>query len=731
MTLRRRALLLSVFALAAAPARATDEGTVDFRAKNYRSDLEKKLTTAEGDVQVKFDGQIVEGDHVEIDGLQGRVRAKGNVRYVRGDLEIRGETADVDVRTGLGVFRNGVLRVGKSLIVEGKELEHYEKDRYRAIKAKISLCQDCPQSWSVTGSTVNVEFEGFATVEHALVQVRDTPLAYFPVIVFPVKTQRQSGFLFPSYAYQNYMGGEFRQPYFWAINPASDATIRYDYLSRGGQRMATEYRYEYSDRSWFHGIGSLLRSPREVRDLKGLESVRWGYSFDQRWQVTSRLTQRFRGELASDRFYTEHFPEDFASTHLPTLRNEASLAWQDGFFFAYGTMRLHQDNLPRNPDRAALINGASDPELYTGRGMIQSLPDTGFSLPATRLWGPILGSGDFRYLSLRRSGPSIDPDTGWIRTGDRGTLKLRVHAPLHPLSVLKWEPTVEAQADSYAFQSLSASRAAFRGRLVVDQRLSGDIFRVYQTDLGELRAIKHSITPVVRWSYSPPDARTRHPFFDGNQQADAPQFDLFDPKFDTATTQFGTFSEEQRLRHHHLMTYGVESRLVGRYGLTSKSYEEFLGVTLNRDFDLLASDWGDIRLNAFGAYGPLRLSTEITINTSGPSGPTANLRNEFAYRNTNFYGVLSQQLSPGVETYGVGTELRFLRPWSVSAAGTYSAVTKRPQTQAYTLGFDGGASKCFFLSLAFANDPGDPTQIRFSKVMAGFLVTDDLKAATF
>jgi hypothetical protein len=727
-------VLASVFAPTALAQPAPD-GTVDFRAKDYRSDLETKTTIGEGDVRVAFDSQVVEADRVEIDGRAGRVRARGNVRYTKGPLEIRGRVADVDVKTGFGTFDDATLRVGTSVFVEGKILEHYAKDRYRARQGKISICQDCPQSWSVTGSLIDVENEGFATVDHALVQLRDNPVLYLPVFAFPVKTRRQSGFLFPTYVYQVDMGSQLRQPYFWAINPASDATLRYDYLSKGGQRAWTEYRYAYSDRSWARLRGSVIRSPREVRYVRDLESARWGYSIDQRWQLSPQWTQRFQGELASDRYYTQHFPEDFSGRGLPTLRHSTSIAWQDGKLFGYGTLRMLQDNFPRDPDGAAAAAGAADPRIYTGYGMIHNLPDAGLSLPATRLWGPILGSGDFRYLSFRRSGPSIDPDTGWIRTGDRGTLRLRANAPQNVFSLMKWEPSIETQMDAYAFQSPVPSRAAFRGRVIFDQRLSGDVFRVYKTDIGELKAIRHSVTPVVRWSYSPRDARTRHPFFDSVVQSDAPQFDLFDPQFSTAVTEFSTFNEEQRLGHHHLMTFGLESRVVGRYGETNRRIEEFLSAGVNRDFNLLTNRWGNIRINAVGAYSGFRLSTELTLNTRELDGRgilTANLRNDFSYENSNVRTVLLQIISPGVETYGVGGELRFLRPWTVAGLASYSAVTKRPVDQNYVLGFDGGASKCFYLQVTFANDRGDPdtTKVRFTNVAFGLRIADDLKASS-
>lgn len=743
MLRRRLALLASLLATATAlGAVASGRDSIEFYAKDYRSDLDKKLTIGDGNVRVVIDGQIIESDHIEIDGIHGRARARGNVRYVKGPLEIRGKEADVDVKTGFGEFRDAVLRVGKSLVVEGRTLDHYEAERYRAKQGKISLCQDCPQAWSVTGSVIDVENEGFATVQHALIQVRDNPVSYLPVIAFPVKTRRQSGFLFPTFVNQYFMGAELRQPYFWAINPASDATLRYDYLTAGGQRAWAEYRYAISDRTWMHGHASIVKSPSSLRnnEISGLEAMRWGYSFDQRWQISREWTQRFHGELASDRYYSDHFPEDFRSWHLPSLRDELSLSWQDGLFFGYGTLRVHEDNLSRNPGLAATVANEPVPQLYTGYGMIHNLPDVGFSLPAMRLWKSVLGSGDFRYVSFRRTGGGpTDPDSDWIRTGDRASMKLRLQAATHPFAVAKWEPLVEMQLDGYSFSQPVAPRSAFRGRVVIDQRLSTDIFRVYSTEVGELRAIKHSITPVVRWSYSPDDSRTRtnHPFFDRARQGDAPQFDLLDPNFSSATTEFGTFSEEQRLGRHHLMTFGLESRVVGRYGNQVKRYEEFLGAGLNRDFDILANQWGNVRANAFGAYGPFRLSTEVTLNTKGADqkGLTADLRNVASYNHPNFLVTMSQSISPGTETYGLGGELRFLRPWTVSGSAAYSAVTKRPQAQTYVVGYDGGASKCFYLALTFDNvttsSNSDPTRIRFSTWKAGFLMTDDFKMATF
>jgi len=58
---------------------------------------------------------------------------------------------------------------------------------------------------------------------------------YFPYLIFPVKTTRQSGVLFPYLGYSSdKLGFDVEVPVFWAISDSTDATFYQRYMTRGG-----------------------------------------------------------------------------------------------------------------------------------------------------------------------------------------------------------------------------------------------------------------------------------------------------------------------------------------------------------------------------------------------------------------------------------------------------------------------------------------------------------------
>lgn len=668
-------------------SRARDAG-FDFTADEYSTNLDTKVTQAKGHVEIHSEDRVVRADEVTFEAQQGRLKARGNVVLTQGKLRIQAESAELNIQNSLGEFFDAQIKVEGGMRIEGKTLKRYSPDRYLVDQGKISSCQDCPQSWSIVGSSMDIQVEEYAEIHHALFQIRDAPVAYFPVFFFPIKTKRQSGVLIPEYLYTQPLGSQIAFPYYWAISPTSDATFDYRYMTNGGHRIGSEFRYLRSGRTFAQGRASIV----ENKNIPGVPDERFGFSFENRWQLTGAWTQRFRGEMASDTLYPTHFEGEFANTRLPTLTNEPSLSWQNNNYFFYSLFRINRNNIPRSSNNVDDIAGT-----------IHKIPESGFSMNSQQLAGPVRVSWDIQQTAFLRKTHQLDVDTGWVRTGNRSTANINFTAPMDVLGGLEWEPQVQLRGDHYLFDAPGIEKNAQRGRILVDQKLSSTFSRVFQTDGQDLKAIRHSITPTLRWSFSPRDWRSNHPFFD---EEGAPRFDLFDPGAETAASSLGTFSEEQRLRQHNLLTLGLETRLVGRYGETSRRYEEFLGARIERDFDLREHTIGKLRVSAFGAYGGGRAATEIALDTKTGD---ADIRNDAGFEHTAFgvngYQKVSGRGNDSEEVYGFGLTLRFLRPWALSAGIVYDAKLEKLRDESYVLSYS-SPSDCWFFSFGVSRPVG-------------------------
>lgn len=670
-----------------------DTNNLKFSADEYETDLGTRTTTAKGNVEIFVEGRHIKSDDLLLMPSENSLKLKGKVWVKQGEIVIESEEAQTEINSSKGSFKNAVLRKGKTLYLEGRDLESLGSDRYRLRQGKISFCMDCPQSWSVFGASIELEIEGYAEIHHAIFQVKDQPVAYFPVFYFPIKQKRQSGFLIPEYKYTDELGSTIMQPYFWAIDQDQDLTATYSFMMEGGHRIANEYRYVYSDRSFVKALTSFNQNLY----VPNVNDHRFGVSLDQRLQISQNWVQRFKGEFASDNRYSSNFDKDFENKKMPSLPSKFSLSHQNTWLTSYVQGVVNVDNLPRN------IEG----------NPIHVLPEIRMGLPNLQILGPLSFQSELSHLSLRRSGEdSVDPITSWIRTGDRSTLKSSLFLPHYVFDRVLSESRVETRLDAYRFHNLPAEfdDSAARARVVLEERLSVQVFKVYSTDLGSLKAIKHTWEPIITWGYSPQEAVSDHEFF--RQKKDlpekrlgvhSPKFDIFDPTTDALESELGTSSDAIRLRPHHLASFGFETRLVGSFERNSKRvYERLFLFSLNQDYDIQNQKPDKLYLRAIGAYGGVRGSSEIAINvTKG----TANLLNELRWTNRQFTTSVSQSIRPDLERYEGSLLLKFLKPITLSYSATYDALSDVITKQDFQFRYESSSSKCWYASLGVSSEP--------------------------
>src|SRR5262249_38552205 len=124
-----------------------------------------------------------------------------------------------------------------------------------------------------------VEIPGYATARDAWFKAFGVPLLYAPYLVYPVKTERQTGFLTPYFAQTKRNGSEVFLPFFWAAAENVNVTLTPEWVSRRGFMTSTVTDYVFGERGLGHGGAAFLPSDREVAtsDTEIFSSNRWGY----------------------------------------------------------------------------------------------------------------------------------------------------------------------------------------------------------------------------------------------------------------------------------------------------------------------------------------------------------------------------------------------------------------------------------------------------------------------
>lgn len=704
----------TILALLLVPCFASASDKIDFSADNYETNLETRITKARGNVVVQFEEKTLTADAVDFNPSQKIVSAEGNVVLTEGSYQLTSSSAQLSTDDSSGSFYDASIKSDSGLYVSGTQIQSLGDDKFRIENGKLTYCKDCPHAWSVFGATIDFEVEEYAEIHHALFQVKDMPVAYFPVFYFPIKTKRQSGFLLPQYTYSSELGSQLAFPYFWAISKDQDATTEYSYLTEGGHRAGLEHRYRYSSRSYTDSVVSYNNN----LNVENVGDHRYGFSASGRWQWSPNLVQRAESEIASDARYVDSFDADFDQFRMPTLTTRTSLAWQNTDHVAWIQGSFEKDNL---------IRGSNFQDSFRP---IYTAPELYWAYPSFELLGPLRLAGSLEHKSFRRAGAAVDPETGWIREGDRSSAQARFFVPYYLLNVISAESSMEFRGDIYRFPSeVPDDSTAARGRVVFEEVVKAEFSSVSELDWGSLKKIKHTVVPEISWSYSPNDWITEHRFFSNPQEVfgrelDPPKFDVFDPSDADEVIELSTGSIERRLRAHHLLSWGVGTRLIGRFDGEGdrRNYSELLGAKITQDYDIRNNIPKAYIITAFGAYAGYKASTQIAID---PDTGDANLRNDISLTRTGYAVSLRQTIREDLEQYSGRVSLRNLGAWRLGYKGVYDAENNRIIEDEYRVRYESSASECWFFSLTVDRKPdpdtADKLQVRFFPRI-GFLV---------
>lgn len=297
----------------------------DLSADTVSNYSNAEIMEAKGNVIISRGNEYLKADFARYYTSTRWVYLSGNVIVRMGKDELRADEAEFDLRSRVGWLKNGTIFMdGPHAYISGSRIDKHWGDVYSFKEAKVTTCDGDTPAWSFTAEEAVVEIDGYARLSKARFQVADTPVAYTPYFVMPVKTTRQSGFLLPDYGYSSSKGYYYNQPYFWAINETSDMTFNEFMMTDRGFMHGIEYRTRpYSDTTgwlrfdWmyddervtrdtssgdFYDGDGLIRTNRERYWIRGMFDTRLP---DPAWRLKLDL------DYASDQYFLREFKNDF------------------------------------------------------------------------------------------------------------------------------------------------------------------------------------------------------------------------------------------------------------------------------------------------------------------------------------------------------------------------------------------------------------------------------------
>ena len=298
---------------------------------------------------------FLEGEQMEGDGL-GNAKLKGKAVIRRQDAVLKANIIDYNKRTGVmdaqinaRLIRDGNVITGTSIIYNSEDgtasvdqpnfwlddggagsgswADVFNRNQMSITDVTYSGCP-CPQpSWYIETEKLDLDYaanEGVA--RNGVLYFKNVPILASPYLTFPLKKERKSGFLLPTFGNTSNTGFDYTQPYYFNIAPNYDATLQARGMSKRGVQLGGEFRYLGSSYS------GTMAGTYLAKDLQTGQS-RWLYSA----QHSQSFGRGFFGAYNVNGVSDSKYFDDFASLGInqaviTALPRQAGGGWANQYF---------------------------------------------------------------------------------------------------------------------------------------------------------------------------------------------------------------------------------------------------------------------------------------------------------------------------------------------------------------------------------------------------------------
>jgi LPS-assembly protein len=529
--LRNTWLLLLLFLLNLCPpylsyarmaeVKIDEEGPVDIEADQLIYERDSQLYQANGEVKILRGDLSLRADHAQLSLATKELSAWGNVILREGEDVLECERLEINLNTQLGeIYQARLFLKDQNFHITGREAEKLGENLYRVHDVSFTTCDAKRPPWKFKAKELEVTLKGYGSVKGAVFYVEDVPILYLPWATYPLREERQTGFLFPRGGYSNKYGAEVKTAFYWAMRKDMDATLYLNYLGKRGFQEGLEYRYAFT------------------QDTKGEAQFYFidDHVYDRnRYALFIEHQQKFpydfylKGDInrVSDNQYTRDFDEDLPTGARIDSRTERQLR-----SVLFGGKNWDQFSFLVDAEVYDNLTTPSNDET------LQRLPKIGFyGFPQSIFKSPFFYELSTSYTNF------------WRETGveaHRGDLFPIASYPMRLFNVLKLNPYFGFRETLYfSHDDPTGTLKGWESRETLETgfQTSLEFYRVYDattfskiSNLYKVAKWMHIIEPMVSYRYSPRVNQTQLPVFD----------------------------DIDRIPYMNEITYGIKQYLLGR-----------------------------------------------------------------------------------------------------------------------------------------------------------------------
>jgi LPS-assembly protein len=274
---------------------------VDAREIVY--DRDRDRVSAVGNVQIYYQGRVLEADRVTYDRKTKRIFAEGNARLTDTD----GTKTFADRFELTDDFRDGFV---DSLRVETTERSRFAAPRAERVggeqtvfeRGTFTACEPCkdnperPPLWQVKAARIiHNNAERRVYYENASLEFWGVPVAFLPFFSAPDPSVRnQSGVLAPRFINKTSLGRGVSVPLFWSIAPNYDLLFTPTYFSKQGLLVDLFWRHRLEHGSYNVRLNGIFQQQPEAfnpmpfagagqREFRGSIETRGKFYLNEKW----------------------------------------------------------------------------------------------------------------------------------------------------------------------------------------------------------------------------------------------------------------------------------------------------------------------------------------------------------------------------------------------------------------------------------------------------------------
>lgn len=549
------------------------KGPVTIDAVSIAYDSEKDTFHAKGDVVISFTQGFLMADSVVMNRKTNDAFAEGHVMIMSEDDLLEGDKVRFDIETKTGVVYEGNVFLEKNhFYIKGSKIFKKGAATYRVEDATATTCDGDSPDWRLTGRELNVTIDGYGTMKHGKFFVKDYPIFYTPYMIFPAKTNRQSGFLFPHLNYsENKLGMDIEIPFFWAISESSDATFYQRYMDKRGFKEGMEFRYYLNKDSFGTFYGDFMNDTGRLTETSGGISRNW-QSDEKRWSVYLNHETAFSPSFyfrtdirkVSDSWYFKDFSsnnyylENYSTTESQRFK-KVPFVGNESLGSLESTVRLVKSWQLYN--LTALVSDTNNFASISNDTTLQKYPEItlkGIKRPlfGTRLYGEFDATYDYYYRTVGQKGGFYDMQPGFS-------------LPLNLGDYLQLTPQMSVKGTYWDRDDnpvMTQNKRGDRELYSAGATVTSEIYRIFEIGSQKIERIRHGIRPELTYTYIP-----------NINQDNMPDY-------------------VSRIYEQNTITYALTNTFLARLKEKEggKSYLEFLRLKLSQTFDIREATRGEV-----------------------------------------------------------------------------------------------------------------------------------------